>query len=356
MKPVEEAAVPPAQKARQAFIQAMDAWDEAAADAAVAGLARTAGANEIFELLYRYGARDFRSIGHKAIFVANGQRTLELIGWRHAESVLRSMAYALLMHEGDSPTHRDFAADRPWRRNQGLAGKIVSGWQEGKLDKNATVGLLAVLRQGSEEAVCDKVVELLNGGIAPQSLWDAVFCGAAELLLRQPGIIALHAVTTTNALHFAYQSSSDDQTRRLLLLQNAAFLPMFRETMKGRSGLRDSPIDGLRPTPLASSGGKAVEEIFREISRDRTAAPGKALAYLQAKGSLNDFVGAARRLVSLKGDDSHDYKFSSAVLEDYFHVSDPWRDRFLAASMLQLRGSEGQDSELVNRTRAALQA
>ena len=61
--------------------------------------------------------------------------------------VLRSMAYALLMHEGDSPTHRDSAADRPWRRNQGLTGKIVSGWQEGKLDGNATVGLLAVLRQ-----------------------------------------------------------------------------------------------------------------------------------------------------------------------------------------------------------------
>ena len=73
MKPVDEAAVPPAHNARQAFIQAMDAWDETAADAAMAGLARTAGANEIFELLYRYGARDFRSIGHKAIFVANGQ-------------------------------------------------------------------------------------------------------------------------------------------------------------------------------------------------------------------------------------------------------------------------------------------
>ncbi len=29
------------------------------------------GANEIFEIMFRYGARDFRSIGHKAIFVAN---------------------------------------------------------------------------------------------------------------------------------------------------------------------------------------------------------------------------------------------------------------------------------------------
>ncbi|MCH8922725.1 MAG: twin-arginine translocation signal domain-containing protein [Planctomycetes bacterium] len=63
MGPVEETAVPKATKARTAFITAMDNWDEAAADAAVAGLARSVGANEAFELFARYGARDFRSIG-----------------------------------------------------------------------------------------------------------------------------------------------------------------------------------------------------------------------------------------------------------------------------------------------------
>ena len=36
---------------REAFIAAMDRWDEAAADAAIAGLARTAGSNEIYELI-----------------------------------------------------------------------------------------------------------------------------------------------------------------------------------------------------------------------------------------------------------------------------------------------------------------
>ena len=56
----------------------------------------------------------------------------------------------------------------------------------------------------------------------------------------------------------------------------------------------------------------------------------------------------------LKGRDSHDYKFSSAVLEDYLHVSPPWRDRFLAASVYNLRGSRDKDNPLVQRTRAAL--
>src|SRR5207237_2334966 len=83
MGPVDESAVPSSHKARAAFIEAMDNWDEPAADAAIAGLARSAGAHEIFELLCRYGVRDFREIGHKQIYLANSFRTLEAIGWHH---------------------------------------------------------------------------------------------------------------------------------------------------------------------------------------------------------------------------------------------------------------------------------
>src|SRR2546428_13776572 len=101
MGPGEESAVPPSHKAKAAFIEAMDRWDEAAADAAITGLARTAGAHELFEIFCRYGARDFRDIGHKAIYVSNSWRTLQAIGWQHAEPVLRSLAYALLAPDAD---------------------------------------------------------------------------------------------------------------------------------------------------------------------------------------------------------------------------------------------------------------
>ncbi len=67
-------------------------------------------------------------------------------------------------------------------------------------------------------------------------------------------------------------------------------------------------------------------------------------------------IDAARRLVFLKGDDPHDYKFSSAVLEDYDHVSPSWRDRYLAASLFLLPGSADRDNDLVKRTRAAFEA
>ncbi|HEY2342503.1 MAG TPA: hypothetical protein VGH90_05710, partial [Chthoniobacteraceae bacterium] len=71
LPPVDEAAVPDSEHAKAAFIQAMDNWDESAADAAATGLARTAGLDEIFDLFARYGARDWREIGHKGIYVSN---------------------------------------------------------------------------------------------------------------------------------------------------------------------------------------------------------------------------------------------------------------------------------------------
>jgi hypothetical protein len=357
MAPVDESAVPPARRARSAFTSAMDKWDDAAADAAIAGLARTAGANEIYETFFRYGARDFRSIGHKAIYVANSLRTLQCIGWQHAEPVLRSLAYALLNHSGeDNPAGHDYEADRSWRHNQDRAAKIKEGWTGGTPAAAASVELLATLRQGSDDRACDHVVELLNRGVGPQSIWDALFDAAGELLLRQPGIVSLHAVTTTNALHFAFRASGDDQTRRLLMLQNAAFLPLFRAAMEGRGKVRESRIEELEPTATSTDGPGALEEIFADASHDRMRAARKALGYLQGGHDPVPLIDAARRLVFLKGDDPHDYKFSSAVLEDYYHASPKWRERFLASSLLLLPGSADRDNNQVKRTRAAFHA
>lgn len=353
MAAVDEAAVPPAHRARQAFIAAMDNWDAPAADAAIAGLARTAGAHEIFELFARYGARDFRDIGHKAIYVANSWRTLETIGWRHAEPVLRSLAYALLEHEGSNPAQRDAAPDQPGRRNQSLAAKIRADWLAGKPDPGAAGEMLRVLRQANSAEAADKVVELLNRGVSPASVWDGVFAAAGELMLRQPGITALHSVTTSNALHHAWQRGASDESRRWLLLQAASFLTLFRERL---GNVKACPIDELPAARVDSAGAEAVEEIFAEASRSKPAAARLTLGYLNAGGDPRVFINTARRLIYLKGADSHDYKFSEAALEDYFHVSPKWRDRCLAASLGWLRGSAGADNRLVQRTREAFKA
>ena len=356
MKPVNESAVPPAHKARAAFCAAMDRWDEEAADTAVAGFARTAGAHAVYEQFFRYGARDFRSIGHKAIYVANSYRTLQCIGWRYAEPVLRSLAYALLMHEEGNPAERDADADRPWRRNLERAAKIRPEWLDGKVDHGATTELLGALRQDSSEDVCEHVVRLLNRGVAVQSLWDGLLTGAAELLVRQPGIVALHATTTSNALRFAFGASADDETRRLLLLQGAAFLPLFREAMRQRGNVADCELDRLAIAESGAKGAESLESIIAEAGRASRQTAQHVLGYLHQGGGPQSLVDAARALVCSKGNEAHDYKFSAAVFEDYQHLSPRWQPYYLAGSVFRLRGSGERDNPLVDRVRAALHA
>jgi hypothetical protein len=350
MARVDEEKVPSAPQARSALVEAMDNWDEAATDVAAAGLARSAGTNEIFELMFRYGARDFRDIGHKAIYVANSLRTLNCIGHQHTEPVLRSLTYALLQHDGTNPARADESADRPYRRNLERLKEIKADWLTGRPDDGATAEMLAALRQANDSEASDKVIELVNRGAAPQSVWDALLMGAGELLMRDPGIVPLHAVTTTNALRYAWDTTASDETRKLLLLQNAAFLTMFREAM---GNIPDKKLDELAPESVADAP-KAVDEIFADLSRDPMTAAAKTLSYVEAHPDPHEFINAARVLIFLKGTNAHDYKFSSAVLEDYKNVSPQFRGRFLASSVFNLRGSGGKDNKLVERTRAAL--
>jgi hypothetical protein len=360
MSAVDESKVPSAEKAVAEWTGAMDDWDEERADGATAAMVRSRSIDELFQLFCRYGARDFRSIGHKIIFCANGFRTLAAIGREHAEPLLRSLAYAMLNHDGKgNPAKNDFEADRPWRENLARAKKIDQNWRAGKTDEQATKDLLSTFYAGSSADVCDQIVELLNRGVAPQSIWDAMFLEGGELLMRQPGIVGLHTLTTTNAMRYAYDTTTDDETRRMLLLQNGAFLTMFREAMRGRGKVADRKILELEPAVDSTDGDetKSAETagIFRSIG-DPLAAARRTLATVRTDADAEAFIDAARLLVFLKGRDSHDYKFSSAVLEDYAHLSPAWRGRFLAASVFNLKGSQDKDNPLVARAREALTA
>jgi len=66
-----------------------------------------------------HGAREIPEIGHKEIYVANSfVRTLEAIGWQHAEPVLRSLAYDIMDRRARRRTRQSrLPADRSVRRN-----------------------------------------------------------------------------------------------------------------------------------------------------------------------------------------------------------------------------------------------
>jgi hypothetical protein len=357
MKPVDEMNVPAASKARAAFTSAMENWDVEAADSATAAIARYCEPGELFDLYARFGARDFRDIGHKIIYVANAFRTLEVIGWHHAEPVLRSLTYAILKYDGKNPAEGDLDPDRPGRKNlERVRDEMVVRRAPVSKAPEFTAELFKALRSVSADEAAGQVSKQVVSGLSARPVWDGLFLGAGELLMRQPGIVALHSLTTLNALHYAYRTTGDDATRQFMLLQAAAFVPLFRDAMKSRGKVDDVKIDVLGveipndPIPVK------FDEIYPALTKDRMRAARLAADYLR----MNPETGAkalmdeARRLIFLKGRDSHDYKFSSAVLEDVELLSPAVRDRFLAASLFWMKGAGAPDSPLVARTHAAL--
>jgi hypothetical protein len=65
--------------------------DAEAVDSAIVALVRSSDLAGTMEPIWRYAVRDQWYIGHKAVFAAQSSRTLQSIGWQHAEPVLRSL-------------------------------------------------------------------------------------------------------------------------------------------------------------------------------------------------------------------------------------------------------------------------
>ena len=137
------------------------------------------------------------------------------------------------------------------------------------------------------------------------------------------------------------------------MLQAVSFLPMFRGQMGAKIG--NERIDKLVGADDKES--STLDGIYSTLTKDKSKAATMAVSFLNGNpAGRKALIDEGRRLVFLKGTDSHDYKFSSAVLEDYYSASPVWRDRYLASSLLLLPGSGDRDNNLVKRTRSALQA
>ena len=172
----------------------------------------------------------------------------------------------------------------PHEANLENAAKIRTEWTIGRDDPAATQALLHTCQATPEGSFPPRPLSCSIRD-ALGSLWDAAILAACELLMHSPGIVAIHATTATNALHYIYTASGDDTTRRLARCSRPwAGSPMYR----GRVKLTDSAgIDSLKVTPdvQVSSGDEAVGEIFASISQDRKKAGTMALAYLACGGS-----------------------------------------------------------------------
>ena len=330
--------------ARKNLIDALDRWDLEAVDPAILDFARLATPEQLSELIFRYATRDLREIGHKAIAVQNVHRLLPIVGPEYAPPVLRSLAAALQNHGYDpNPATRDLPSDRTWREFQAMLGEIPKSWKQGRRDDAARNELVRTLREVSELDAGRAVIDLLKHGVSPDSIWEGLFAAAAELVLRRPTVVPVHAQTSANALHHVFRHARSEATQLLALLQSAAFMPAFRRRV--RNARPDLRVDELEPLVVSGDGAEALRDAFSELPHDRTAGARKALHYLQHGGSADTFVARARWQLARNGRRSHDYKFTEAALENYREMAPTvWRDRILSASMAYFVGSGAEPS------------
>ncbi len=320
--------VPDANRAAAELSAAMEAWDTERGERAIVSLARNRTATEVFALLWQYGARDYRNIGHKAIFVANACRTLQTIGWQHAEPVLRSVTLALLDFGREQKMNGYAYEDQCYAGNlkrMEAFTRLDANWTSDHADAAATRKVLAAIRESSPDEACTGTVNrILKDKVSAATVWDAVHLAAAELRMRAAGGAALasvHAVTSANALHYAYSTASDQRTRFLLTLQGVGWMTQFRVAA------------GARPENLRA---------FAITDLDTGPKP----------PSLTD---AIRYTVS-KVNEVHYYKYLGALIEDIPLMSAEWQPHLLAAVPYYTKTAADSEPPAMKRAREALRS
>ncbi len=360
MRAIPAASVPAA-RARQELVDAMEAWDQERAERAVTALLRYHGPAAAIEVLWRYGARDFRNIGHKAIFAANAWRTLETIGWEHAEPVMRSLVLGMLDFGLTQRVQGYVFEDQCYLENAKLARAIAPkiAWNEQAGEPGAARGLLETMRSAPAGEVCAGAAKsLASGALAPGDVWDAVHLAAAEIRMRCSGgqvITGLHAVTAASGLRHCYQAASDAETRALLLLQGIGWMGQFQAVAaRNEKNFRDFKITSIEAAE--PSAGDSLAETLSLIPKDMDTAASRVLRIGADPASSARFAAAARSLVYRKAAEVHYYKYPASIFEDLPLVSAAWRPQILAATVYYMRGPEDPDLPLMVRAREVLKA
>lgn len=348
--------LPVPERAWQELDEAMQTWDEPRADRAIVALVRSRGAHEVMEGLWKYGARDYRNIGHKAIFVANAFRTLEVIGWRHAEPVLRSVVLGLLDFKDREVNGYRFENQTYLPNVTRVAEhgpRLPGDWTRTGGHRAATLEVLEILRSGEIARAIGRSLELLTAGTAGAgAIWDAAHLAAGELMMRQPGIYGIHTVTSLNGLRYAYEMAADPKNRLLLLLQGLGWMGQFGTFMgQTQAGLGPQQITAIPAVESATDIPGTLQLVFESLAADPAGAAAQAQAYAVRGGDLAQFATLAKGLIVRKQSDAHHYKYATAIFEDLAHVSPEWRPQMLATSVYYLRGRQSPDDDMLQAVR-----
>jgi hypothetical protein len=336
MAPLEAAKIPSGTQARAALVDALERWDREAADVAIAGFVRSAPLDEVWAVVWEYALRCSQRNGHKVIHSALSRRALPLAGERYAEDVLRAVV-AMLFSGGRSSSADAFETSR---------GLVKSGLAV-RPDARATDGgpareLLAELRTSKNSEMPEKTAALIRGGAAPAALWDAIVTAACEVAVAEVDLGPLHAVTSTNSVHYIARNAPNARVELLALLQGAAWVVEFRRHLTTDSSR--VRIDALEADE------STLDEVLVPERRTLTNARG-ALGLAARDAEL--FLGQCRAASLAKDDDIHEIKLAAAALEEARCVSTSVRPYACAALSVYVPSPQREDGETLCKIRDA---
>lgn len=315
----------------------MGAWDEGRVDDAITALFHATDRDDLFESLWLTAARDHWNLGHKIIHTSAVYRTLGRIGWRHGEPVLRSLALGLLDGPGKG------ASLAPYVANQKLADNLETpdgGWQRGRADREHSVAVVTALRRAKSADAAGLIAEMLGRGVSAASIWDGYRLLSAEMIWNAPSLLPVHPTTALNALHFAWRTTRRDRTKRLLMLQGASYLPMFRDQLIKR-GCQVLKARGIEDFAALQEAAGAADSIGGEL-----------LATEDGGGAA--FAERLRGWLFAKAGDAHRYKYAAAMLEDSQLCAAGWKTRIRFAGLQYLPTADSRDAAFYRRARVAL--
>ena len=244
MPPIAETQVPSPAQAGSRFLEAMDNWDEEAADRAIAGLAphrrRQRGLSSCSGATAP--ATSATSATRRFSSPIPGARCRPSAGDMPSRCCVRWRS-PCCEHEGEQPgqarRRRRIGRGREnLERGRRIRRRLAAPAEQSPKRRHDVLATLRT-RHASIDAGEQVIGLLKNRQSIRSSLWDALVPGGrriADAPARHRRPAPRHQ--SANALHYAYQMSGNDETRGCCCCKPRRSCRMFREVMHGRGKLR----------------------------------------------------------------------------------------------------------------------
>ncbi len=324
---------------------ALEAFDPDRADRALTALFRRAGVDDIFEILWPFAARSFTDAGHRIIHSAQIERTIRQVDSICTLPALRTIVLGLA-DDAQGPATESFTEARA------MAKEIPDNWLSGSDSPSRSPEVLRALRGKTPKESQAAIVEAFREGLGAVAVWDGIRLYASELMLLRPvrdHHFPVHSVTEVEAFGHAWSRTKNVATKKLLVLQAAAWTAMVREAVIKSEGayLTARGIDLLG---RHASGFDYVEGVEKRSPDDVSA------ALATSPLLIPEYMGILRGHLVRKGDQNHQFKYAGSILEESRRGNAYWHPKYLAVAVDYLPGSSAPETELYRRSMHALKS